>query len=305
MDWKKNMAQVLSIPPLMNEPMRFHTSLRVGGPAEMLAFPANRDELKALLLIAHSENVPVFLIGQGTNLLVKDEGIRGIVINLARFSPAFSFINCSVKAGPGIPVVKLARKAIEKGLGGLEFAIGIPGSLGGAIYMNAGAYGHSIGDLVKEVKTMDYQGKEVTRGRHDIHFYYRKSSFQEEQSIIVEASLELSPADKDEMLQKVADIQTTRKTKQPQKPSAGSVFRNPPGQPAGYLIEKAGLKGRSVGGAQVSTLHGNFIVNSGGATAEDVLTLIKWVQSEVLESQGVDLELEIKIVGKEGIDRGD
>ena len=305
MDWKKKMAHVLSMPPLLDEPMRFHTSLRVGGPAEMLAFPANRDELKALLSIARADNVPFFLIGQGTNLLVKDEGIRGVVINLARFSPEISFFNHSVKAGPGVPVVKLARKAIDKGLGGLEFAIGIPGSLGGAIFMNAGAYGHSIGDLIKEVKTMDFDGNEITRDRNDLHFYYRKSLFQEENSIIVEALLELTPAKKEEMLHKVAEIQKTRKTKQPQKPSAGSVFRNPPGQAAGFLIEKAGLKGRSVGGAQVSDLHGNFIVNAGGATAEDVLTLIEWVRNKIRESQGVDLELEIKIVGKEGIGRGD
>lgn len=302
MDWKKKMAQVLSTPPLLDEPMYFHTSLRVGGPAEMLVFPSNRDELKALLSIIRLENVPFFLIGQGTNLLVKDEGIRGVVINLARLNPEIIFFNSTVKAGPGVPVVRLARKAINRGLGGLEFAIGIPGSLGGALYMNAGAYGHSIGDLVKEVKTMDLNGNERTRDRKELHFLYRKSTFQEEESIIVEALLALNPSNRDGMLKKVAQIQKTRQNKQPQKPSAGSVFRNPPGQAAGYLIEKAGIKGHAIGGAQVSTLHGNFIINTGNATAKDVLALIEVVRKKVRESNGADLELEIKIIGKDGIE---
>ncbi len=296
------MAQVLNTPPLLDEPMRFHTSLRIGGPAEVLAFPSNQDELKALLDIARGEDVPFFLIGQGTNLLVKDEGIRGLVINLARFSPEITFSDSTVRAGPGVPVVKLARQAINKGLGGLEFAIGIPGSLGGALYMNAGAYGRCIGDLVEEVTTMDYQGNKTKRSRKELNFAYRKSTFQEEGSIIIEAALGLEAADKEEMLNKVAEIQKTRKNKQPQKPSAGSVFRNPYGQAAGFLIEKAGMKGHTVGGAQVSTLHANFIVNRGGATAGDVLDLIEYVRERVRASRGVELELEIKIVGKDGIE---
>ncbi len=305
MDWKGKITQILSTPPLFDEPMRFHTSLRIGGPADMLVFPSSREELKGVLAIAHSAGVPIFLVGQGTNLLVKDEGIKGLVVNLARFNPEIRFLsNHIVKVGPGVPVVKLAREAMNRGLGGLEFAIGIPGSLGGALYMNAGAYGFSIGDLVREVATMDFLGNERIRAKDELHFFYRKSTFQDEESIIVEVRLALHAASPEELQMKAAQIQKIRRSKQPQKPSAGSVFRNPPGNPAGLLIEKAGVKGHVIGGAQVSTLHGNFIVNTGGATAEDVLNLVEWVRSRVRETQGMELELEIKVVGRNGIERG-
>ncbi len=290
---------------MLDEPMRFHTSLRIGGPAEMLVFPSSRDELKGILAIAHSAGVPLFLIGQGTNLLVKDEGIKGVVVNLARFDPEIRFLSDhTVKSGPGVPVVKLAREAINRGLGGLEFAIGIPGSLGGALYMNAGAYGFSIGERVTEVATLDFLGNERIRSREELEFFYRKSTFQDEKSIIVEISLALYPANREELQTKAAQIQKMRRSKQPHKPSAGSVFRNPPGNPAGLLIEKAGVKGHVIGGAQVSTLHGNFIVNTGGATAEDVLNLVEWMRTRVRETQGTELELEIKVVGRDGIERG-
>lgn len=301
MEWKEKLRSILSIAPLEDEPMSLHTSLRVGGPAEFLIYPQNIYELQEILKLARNDKIPFFVLGRGTNLLVLDGGIPGIVISLAEVCCNFSFSNSLVRAGAGVPLARLVSASLEKGLSGLEFALGIPGSLGGALYMNAGAFGCSIGDLVQEATVIDFEGNIISLSRSQLSFSYRWSSFKQEKAIILEAVLKLVPGKREEIWKRARSIQEERRLKHPQFPSAGSVFRNPPGgKPAGYLIERAGAKGLAVGGAEVSLKHGNFIVNKGNATAADVLALIEVVRKRVKESQGVELELEIEIVGKEG-----
>ncbi|NLJ56401.1 MAG: UDP-N-acetylmuramate dehydrogenase [Firmicutes bacterium] len=300
MDWKKKIGRILSKPPLAEEPLSGHTSLRIGGPAEFLAFPQNIAELQGLLKLADQHSVPLFIIGQGTNLLVSDRGLRGIVVNLGELCPTFEFWDSGLKAGAAVSLYRLCQEAAHRGLEGLEFAAGIPGSLGGALYMNAGAYGSAINELVREVTTIDLQGRCRVRPREELNFAYRWSTFQAEETIILAGTLNLVPGNKNTIGKKIKEIQRDRRSKHPFLPSAGSVFRNPPAKPAGQLIEQVGAKGMTVGDAQVSLEHGNFIVNRGKATAADVLTLIAAVKQKVKDAFGIDLVLEIKIIGENG-----
>jgi UDP-N-acetylmuramate dehydrogenase len=300
MEWKKKIGQILSKPPLIEEPMSRHTSLHIGGPAEFLAFPQNTTELQNLLKLASQHNVPFFILGQGTNLLVKDHGLRGIVVSLSELCSSYDFFSHGLRAGAAVSLFRLCQEAADKGLKGLEFATGIPGSLGGALFMNAGAYGSTIGELVQEVTTIDLQGRCRVRSREELDFAYRWSIFQEEKVIVLEGVLDLVPGDRDEIIEQIKVIQKNRRSKHPSLPSAGSVFRNPPGKPAGQLIEQVGAKGMTVGDAQVSLQHGNFIVNKGKATASDVLTLIAEIKQKVKDTFGIELALEIKVIGENG-----
>ncbi|MGI6328444.1 MAG: UDP-N-acetylmuramate dehydrogenase [Dethiobacteria bacterium] len=299
-DWKKELAKILSKPPLVNEPMSLHTSLRIGGPAEIFAEPQTYDELRNILQLACEHNLTLFVLGHGTNLLVKDEGIRGIVLSLHDLSSGCSFFDHRVRAGAAVSLSRLVREVAERSLKGLEFAAGIPGSLGGALYMNAGAFGSSIGELVREVVTLDYQGNYRVRTLEELDFSYRWSSFQSEKVIILEGVLELEQGRSSEIKRRISENQEKRWAKHPQLPSAGSVFRNPPGNIAGRLVEGAGCKGMIVGGAEVSPQHGNFIVNKGNASAADVLTLINLVKQKVKDFYGLELELEIRVIGEKG-----
>lgn len=298
MKWKEKLFSVLTRPPVVEEPMRKHTSIRIGGPAEIMVFPQSINELRNVLELAAINNVPLFVIGQGTNLLVKDGGVRGIVLNLLDMSHYSYFEESSIRAGAAVKLTYLAKEAIRIGLKGLEFASGIPGSLGGAIYMNAGAYDNSIGQLVSRIKLMDYEGNFFERTGAEISFGYRWSSLQEERLIILEGVLDLISGDKEEICRYAEQILQERQEKHPNFPSAGSFFRNPPGKAAGYLIEKAGAKGFAVGDAQVSMKHGNFIVNKGEATAEDVLNLMEMVKEKVKSVMKVELEPEVRIIGE-------
>lgn len=298
MKWKKELSETLSKTPFEEEPMYKYTSLRIGGPAEVMVFPQNIEELRNVLDLAARHNVPFFVIGQGTNLLVKDGGIRGIVLSLEDMSQYSYFEENSVKAGAAVKLSYLARETIRLGLKGLEFASGIPGSLGGALFMNAGAYNNTVGKLVRKVVLIDRAGNLLERSGEEIKFGYRWSSLQEEKNVILEAVLDLIFGDKKEMLSYAEEILRERQKKHPNLPSAGSFFRNPPSKSAGFLIEKAGLKGTSVGGAQVSFQHGNFIVNKGEATAEDVLKLMEMVRKSVRNILGVELEPEVQIIGE-------
>ncbi|HHT47092.1 MAG TPA: UDP-N-acetylmuramate dehydrogenase [Firmicutes bacterium] len=300
MDWKKELVNILSKPPLTDEPMSLHTSLRIGGPAEIFAVPQTFDELRSVLQLAGEYNIPLFVLGHGTNLLVRDGGIRGIVLSLHDLSSGCSFFGNRVRAGAGVSLSRLVRKAAERNLKGLEFAAGIPGSLGGALYMNAGAYGSSISELVREVVTVDYLGNRRVKPLEELDFSYRCSSFQSEEVIILEGVLELKRGNHKEIMNRVNEIQRRRQSKHPQLPSAGSVFRNPPGNIAGKLVEGAGCKGMSVGEAEVSPQHGNFIVNKGNASAADVLNLIELVKQKVRDTYGLELELEIRVIGEKG-----
>lgn len=305
MDYLKQLAEVLHVPPLVHEPLSRHTSLGIGGPADCLIFPENLTELRAVVLFAREREIPLLILGHGTNLLVRDEGFRGMVISLQK---ATSYYNCSgvmVKTGSSVAMPVLAREVSNRGLSGMEFAAGIPGTVGGAVYMNAGAFGYYTGDLVEEVVTMDLEGHLNTRRRETLSFAYRWSNFQDEDVIILETTLSFKPGDSQEIEALLNSMLSKRAARHPRQPNAGSVFRNPAEQGAGSLIEQAGLKGATVGGAQISPQHGNFIVNTGNASAADVLNLINMAREKVREMSGVELQLEIRVVGGNKENRGE
>ncbi len=298
MNWRKELLHILRTPPLLEEPMSRHTSIGIGGPAECLVFPETRTELRNVLILVKQFKLPFFVLGSGTNLLVRDGGIKGVVLSLSSLCSNYDFVDRTVIAGAAVSLPVLARKSLERGLRGLEFAVGIPGSLGGALYMNAGAYGSSIGKLVQEVEIMDYEGNLSLRPRKELEFSYRRSTFQEEKVIILGGVLQLTPGDRAELKSLVQKNHRERRSRQPSLPSAGSVFRNPTGLAAGKLIDEVGAKGLTAGGAMVSPEHANFIVNAGDATASEVLDLIELIRKKVRSERKIDLELEIKIVGE-------
>ena len=298
-DWKAELIRLVSRPPLWDEPMSRYTSIGIGGPAECLIFPQTYSELQNILSLVKEESLPLFILGSGTNILIRDGGIKGIVLHLSALCSEYSYVQQRLFAGAAVSLPYLTKKAIEKELQGLEFATGIPGTLGGALYMNAGAHGSSVGELVLEVKVMDYEGNIKIFGRQELEFSYRHSCFQERDEIILSAVLELAPGDGKELRYLQQKNTQERLAKQPSLPSAGSVFRNPPGMAAGKLIDDLGAKGSRVGGAMVSRRHANFIVNAGNATAVDVLSLIELLQDKVRLEYNLELELEIKVIGEE------
>ena len=279
-----------------NEPMKNHTSFKIGGAADEFCTPASAEEVAELIRYAGNKNIPYFVIGNGSNILVSDKGIRGLVIKLSGEFSDHEVSGETIRAKSGALLSVLAKAAQKSGLSGMEFASGIPGSLGGAIYMNAGAYGGQMSDIVKSVTYL--KDGEIKKIEDDFGFGYRKSIFADIGAVILEAELKLKRADIAEITAKMEDYKTRRTEKQPLNlPSAGSVFKRPEGSFAGKLIEDAGLKGVRVGGAQVSELHAGFIVNTGNATADDVFELIKYIQKTVKERSGVELEPEVKLIG--------
>jgi UDP-N-acetylmuramate dehydrogenase len=282
----------------LDEPMSRHTSFKVGGPADVMALPKTKAELLCALRALASLDCPVFIMGRGTNLLVRSGGIRGAVIKLAdNFSGVTTEGEC-VTALSGTPLSALVRAAMEEGLGGASFLGGIPGSLGGAVAMNAGAYGGEIGHFIEEVYLVSRKG-EVTLRRGEMRFSYRRSVLSEYPLVVTGAKLRLMRVPADVTLRELSELAEKRREKQPlEYPSAGSTFKRPKGRFAGALIEQAGMKGVTVGGAQVSEKHAGFIINTGGATPEDILDLIALVQRRVLEASGVALEPEVKIAGE-------
>ncbi len=291
----------------LNEPLSRHTSFRIGGPADILAYPVDRNDLVALLREAKKRNLSCFVLGGGTNLLVRDGGFRGVVISVQRMNAiriereyhavGGTFITVYVEAG--VVLSRLLLFAAEEGLTGLEFAVGIPGTIGGALCMNAGTAGGEIGDIVDSVTMVSPEGEVITRGREQMEFGYRTARVPAGH-VIVDAKVVLRRGDRTKIMAQVKELMETRKQRQPWgQPSAGSVFKNPQDESAGKLIESAGLKGKTVGGAQVSDKHANFIVNTGNARAADVLALMEIVKKAVLEHRGVRLEPEIKIIGED------
>jgi UDP-N-acetylmuramate dehydrogenase len=299
-EYFKQLCEILRTPPLVKEPLSQHTSLGVGGPADYLVNPHDTVELRDVLLFARENQIPTLVLGHGTNLLVLDEGYHGIAISLVSACSHCNFSGHRVQAGANIALPWLANEVARRGLSGMEFAAGIPGTLGGALFMNAGAFGYYTADLVEEVVTMDRAGCMGTRPRSELNFAYRWSNFQDEDVIILEATLALKPGDRQSIEELQRQMLDKRAARHPRQPSAGSVFRNPPDKTAGYLIEQAGLKGLTVGGAQISPMHGNFIVNNGNATASDILNLISIVKESVREKFGMELQLEIRVVGETG-----
>ncbi len=287
-------------PLLLNEPMSRHTSFKIGGPADILATPINEGELCKLLQRAKENNVAVTLIGNGSNLLVRDGGIRGLVIKLGNMLNSIEVSEGSITFGSGVSLALASKKAAECGLTGMEFAVGIPGSIGGAVYMNAGAYDGEMANVVTAVRTVDAEGNVRTLSVAEMEFGYRKTVLQNSGLIVTAVTVTMPHGDKTEIAAKMADFSQRRISKQPlELPSAGSMFKRPPGYFAGTLIEQTGLKGYTVGGAQVSTKHAGFVVNVGGATAADVLQLIKDVQEKVMTQHGVMLHPEVLVIGEE------
>ena len=286
-------------PLLLAEPMTKHTSFHIGGPAELMAQPQSEAELQSLLLKAAEAAVPVTLVGNGSNLLVRDKGIRGLVIKLGSMLRDIKGSGNVLTFGSGVSLAQASKKAAELGLSGMEFAVGIPGSIGGAVYMNAGAYDGEMSKVVKSVRVMDASGEVSELSAGELDFGYRHSALQGSGKIVTSVTVELAAGDKQAIAEKMADFSNRRITKQPlELPSAGSMFKRPPGYFAGTLIDQTGLKGYTVGGAQVSTKHAGFVVNIGGATAADVLQLISDVQAKVFAAHGVHLEPEVLVLGE-------
>lgn len=287
---------------LKDEPMALHTSFKIGGKADFLVKPSTEDEIISILKFSKENDIPVFILGNGSNILVRDGGIRGITIkpNLQDISIFENDDDVDIIVGAGYPVAKLSRIVSQKEIAGLEFLSGIPGTIGGAIKMNAGAYGSEMKDCVVETKYMDYDGNIYIINAEEHEFGYRRSIFSKKEAIILETKLKLNYGEKEIIDNKINEITEQRKQKQPiTMPSAGSVFKRGDGFVTARLIDECGLKGFSIGGAEVSTMHAGFIVNKGNATANDVIELIEYVKNKVKEKYNVDLELEVLIVGED------
>lgn len=281
----------------INEPLSEHTSFRIGGPAALFAEPDTPEKAALLLGFCTENEILHTVMGRGSDLLVSDEGYDGVVIRIGEKMGDLSVSGSIITAQAGGSLTGLCRFAQANHLSGLEFAFGIPGSVGGGVYMNAGAYGGELKDAVTEVGYCGTDGEIKIIKKDDCEFGYRHSFFTGKDLLILWAEFELVPGDGAEIAAKMAEIWRCRNDKQPLNyPSAGSVFMRPPGFYTGALIEQAGLKGKRIGGAQVSEKHAGFIINTGGATAQDVKTLIALIQDEIKRRNGVDLVCEIKFL---------
>lgn len=280
-----------------DEPMAKHTSFRIGGPARRMAFPKTREQLVVLAGLLQEAGIEPLLLGNGTNLLVADEGLDTVVINTsAQLSRVEQTGECELTADAGVSLCQLALFAWKQGLAGLAFAHGIPGTLGGGVVMNAGAYGGELKDVIADVTAL-YPDGVRTFTADEMGFSYRHSVFSSGEGIVLGAKLKLEPGDPNAIKAKMDELMARRKASQPLEfPSAGSTFKRPPGHYAGPLIESCGLKGARIGGAEVSCKHAGFVVNAGGATCADVLALMEKVQKTVFDTYGVLLEPEVKIV---------
>ena len=285
---------------LFDEPLARHTTWRIGGPADVLVIPDTLTEMKAALATAKRHELPVFVLGRGSNLLVKDGGMRGVVLKLGDGFAAVETSGCSLTALAGRTIISAANIAIRSGLSGLEFASLIPGTVGGAVTMNAGAYGGEIKDVLAKATVIDRAGEVTEVLPQELAFAYRRSAVEEKGLVVVEATFALKAGDRAQMLERVRAWSERRAATQPlSMPNCGSVFRNPAGDFSARLIEAAGLKGHRIGNAMISDLHANFIVNLGQAQATDALALMNLAQTAVWERFGVKLEPEVRVVGED------
>ncbi len=290
---------------LFDEPMRRHTTFRIGGPADALLTVTSEEALRDVSLWARDKHHPIMILGAGSNLLVRDGGVRGLMIRLAGEFEEVQLMagtngGASAKAGAAVLIRALSKHALDQGLAGLNFALGIPGTVGGALRMNAGAWGACMADVTMSIRGLYRDGDIVSLPREELNFSYRKLELEKE-TIILSGQFRLVPTDPEALSEEAIQMQKKRRSSQPLSlPSAGCVFRNPPGsKAAGELIEAAGLKGVRVGDAEVSTTHANFIVNRGHAKASEVIGLITRIRQAVFEASGVDLEPEVTIIGEE------
>ena len=291
-------AELPQLTILENEPMSKHSSFRIGGPVRAMVQPASAEEAAGVCSVLRRAEEPPLIIGNGTNLLVTDAPIERIAVQFGEKMSAVERVGeDSLRAQCGVTLARLAATAQSFGLGGLEFAHGIPGSLGGGVSMDAGAYGGEMKDVVVSTRFLTPEGelREVRGAEHD--FRYRHSVFSDTGSIILDSTVRLIPGDKDEIFARMMELREKRRNSQPlDMPSAGSTFKRPVGGYAAALIDQAGLKGYAIGGAQVSEKHAGFVINRGGATFDDVMRLIDHIRSEVLRTSGIELETEVKII---------
>ena len=301
--WRMLCEECKEIKIIKEPDMGQYTSFKAGGRAALLVLPDNQEELRRVLEYMSGEELPYMILGNGSNLLVRDGGYEGAMIKLGE---GFHNIEANRKtglltAGANVSMSQVARVAVDAGLAGFEPLSGIPGTLGGALYMNAGAYDGEMSFVVQEALIMNRNGGETRIvPKEEMGLSYRRSAFQESGDVILQVTLQLTPGDSKKIEDKVMEFTRKRNEKQPMNyPSAGSFFKRPEGYFAGKLITDAGLKGLKLGGAQVSSLHAGFLINTGEATAEDILLLMKVVQRTVADRFGVELEPEVRIIGKE------
>lgn len=281
-----------------DEPMKTHTTFRVGGSADYFVMPETAEEVQRVTELCRTEEVPCYVIGNGSNLLVSDDGYRGVILQIYRSMSGISVQGNIIRAQAGALLSAIAAKACENSLTGFEFAAGIPGTIGGASVMNAGAYGGEMKDVLKSVTVLDSAGQIRRIDRENLEMGYRTSIISREGYITLEAEIELSAGNPEEIRARMDDLRTRRVTKQPlEYPSAGSTFKRPEGYFAGKLIQDAGLAGFQVGGAKVSEKHCGFVINTGNATAADIHSLMRQVSAKVEEKFGVALEPEVKRLG--------
>ncbi|UAL49082.1 UDP-N-acetylmuramate dehydrogenase [Sutcliffiella horikoshii] len=285
---------------LPNEPLANHTTMKIGGPADVLVEPKSLEKLQETMVTINKYKVKWTAIGRGSNLLVSDLGIEGVVIKLGNGMDHLELEGDEVHVGGGYSLIKLVTIISKKGLTGLEFAGGIPGSVGGAVYMNAGAHGSDMSKVLKKAHILFEDGKMEWLTADELNFSYRTSILQKERpGICLEAVLNVEQGNREEVVAQLQKNKDYRRDTQPfSYPCAGSIFRNPLPDYAGQLIEKAGLKGHKIGGAKVSDMHANFIVNDDGAKAQDVLDLIEYIKKTILEKYNVQLETEVEIIGR-------
>jgi UDP-N-acetylmuramate dehydrogenase len=296
----ENLIKKIAGSAIYNELLSRHTTLQVGGPADLFISPQNIADLKTIVNYSRSKKIPLYVIGWGCNLLVCDNGFPGIVINLQTNMNHFSIQGENVIAEGGTPLPLLIQEALETNLTGMDFLYGIPGTIGGCTCMNAGTNHHAIGELIQAVRILDIETiEERILTPDEIGFAYRKSNFLEKADIILEVTLSLHYGRKQEELQKLRLLKEKRRNSQPlQYPNAGCIWKNPENGYAGKIIEEVGLKGFQIGGAKISDLHANFIINTGKATADDMMNLILHTEKIVREKLGIDLKREIQVIGK-------
>lgn len=284
----------------LNEDMKLHTTFRIGGPADYYVEPNTKEEVRQLLLLCRKEEMPYYIIGNGSNLLVGDKGFRGLIIQIGKNLNKVAFgENGHVTAQTGVMLSKLAMEIAEHGYTGFEFAAGIPGTLGGAVTMNAGAYGGEIKDCIVSAFAVSQTGEFLTLSKEQLDLSYRNSIIQKEHYVVLEAEFQFEKADKKAVLETITDLNQRRRDKQPLNyPSAGSTFKRPEGYFAGKLIMDAGLRGFRVGGIMISEKHCGFVINVDNGTAKEALMLIDAVKKKVLEQFGVVLEPEVRMIGE-------
>jgi UDP-N-acetylmuramate dehydrogenase len=302
--FRENLRNRVSCKILFDEPAKRHTSIGVGGPIDAILYPKDRDELQRIISWLEECHVPFMPVGNWTNIIVKDGGYRGVILSLQYLNHVASTERnnpqVAIHAEAGAPLADLVRVSADASLTGIEFCAGIPGSVGGAVRMNAGAYGNEVKDIIEFITIMDVRGKISELKRNQIHFKYRNTELPQD-TIILSASFLLAKGANETIRARIREILETRKERHPlEYRNAGSIFKNPQGMPAGQIIEDLGLKGTRIGEAEISGKHGNFIVNTGNAKAGDIVDLISIITQKVWEARGIHLVPEVRIFGEDG-----